>query len=139
MPSTAGSSARGEPADVLVGAPAGASQAYEAYEHADLGNADGGSNIRIMTESGVSLTYGEMGRALRRLLPLARHVDDSARRRGERDPRGDAARAPARRAAEADACRPTNAMTMNKEYDSVAVACTSSRRMRTTRTSRTRS
>lgn len=52
--------ASGNPEDVLLGAPAGRPQAYEANEHERLGNTAGGDSITIVTSSGVRLTYGQV-------------------------------------------------------------------------------
>ena len=50
----------GRPRDVLLGAPAGIEQHYEANEHEGLGNTAGGDKITIVTKSGVRLTYGQV-------------------------------------------------------------------------------
>ena len=52
--------ASGRPDDVLLGAPAGLPQAYEANEHEGLGNAAGGDKVTIVTKNGVRLTYGQV-------------------------------------------------------------------------------
>ena len=56
----AAAAVEGRPARVALGAARGTPQAFEANEHTDLGNVAGGDQIKIVTTTGITLSYGEV-------------------------------------------------------------------------------